>query len=609
MLSSWLIGLSCLVFARDVSVAHQPSILPIDRPQLTKPLTTAQPSLNLVDRRGIMLPFYWPKNQVKIAAVGSAKSLVTASQAHNLAIASISTQTGIAKDHLKIQSYISDRGAMHIYGQHFIQGIPVLNHRWAAHFKGSQLFYSSHNFDSKVLASLKVPSLKPKIQMAQAAMIAQKKLGAAYHPKFKPRLVLVQTGPNQLVLVYNFQVKNDKQMKWYEVAVDAIQGQVVQVTDYVQSMSYKVVPMPDKTPMDGFKVVEDPFIPAASPKGWHYDGKTEYPGVVGNNVFGAVSPTFDVTMGDDDMNFLHNFDPAQPPSIDQNERASGIQGFYSVNMIHDVSYLFGFNEQAGNFQQTNFGKGGDDEDRVMLISQSDKGTNNAVFSTPPDGQSPYLVGLLYDNHNPRRDPLMDNTIVFHEFTHGITNRLVGGRMNADCMQTDESRALGEGWSDIVALMLTRKVTDKPDDKVNIGTYVRDMMRPVYYTTNTKLNPLNYKSFARTTEVHQRGQIWATVLYDLYWALVDEYGFSSNWIDPEKRRGNIMLMNMMIFSLKLGTCNPGIIFSRDALIVADDYLYQGKNKCLIWKAFAARGLGVDAVQEGFKSGFKLPANCH
>lgn len=44
---------------------------------------------------------------------------------------------------------------------------------------------------------------------------------------------------------------------------------------------------------------------------------------------------------------------------------------------------------------------------------------------------------------------MENDILIHEVTHGITNRLTGGG-TARCLQTPESGGLGEGWGDAMA---------------------------------------------------------------------------------------------------------------------------------------------------------------
>jgi len=44
---------------------------------------------------------------------------------------------------------------------------------------------------------------------------------------------------------------------------------------------------------------------------------------------------------------------------------------------------------------------------------------------------------------------MDNTLIVHEMGHGISNRMTGGG-SARCLQSVESRSLGEGWSDALS---------------------------------------------------------------------------------------------------------------------------------------------------------------
>lgn len=42
------------------------------------------------------------------------------------------------------------------------------------------------------------------------------------------------------------------------------------------------------------------------------------------------------------------------------------------------------------------------------------------------------------------------------------------------------------------------------------------------------------------------------------------------------------------------CNPTFIQARDAILDADIALTGGDNACEIWKGFAKRGLGANAV---------------
>jgi len=51
----------------------------------------------------------------------------------------------------------------------------------------------------------------------------------------------------------------------------------------------------------------------------------------------------------------------------------------------------------------------------------------------------------------------------------------------------------------------------------------------------------------------------------------------------------------------------VIAARDGFIQADKNRYDYQHFCLIWKAFAKHGLGVDA--HGTTDGFKVPPDCY
>lgn len=57
--------------------------------------------------------------------------------------------------------------------------------------------------------------------------------------------------------------------------------------------------------------------------------------------------------------------------------------------------------------------------------------------------------FIWDLTDPRRDGAVENDILVHEMTHGITNRMTGGG-SARCLQSTEAGGMGEGWSDAIA---------------------------------------------------------------------------------------------------------------------------------------------------------------
>lgn len=73
---------------------------------------------------------------------------------------------------------------------------------------------------------------------------------------------------------------------------------------------------------------------------------------------------------------------------------------------------------SSSFQKDNFGNGGEQGDRVTASIQDSAGTDNADFSTPPDGQSGHMRMYLFTSTSPQRDGALENDIPSHEYTHG-----------------------------------------------------------------------------------------------------------------------------------------------------------------------------------------------
>ncbi len=212
------------------------------------------------------------------------------------------------------------------------------------------------------------------------------------------------------------------------------------------------------------------------------------------------------------------------------------------------------------------------------------------------------------------DSDLDNGIITHEYGHGISTRLTGGAANSDCLDNDEQ--MGEGWSDWFGLMLTIKASDQPGDARPIGTYVDGTttgIRPAPYSTDFAVNNFTYANSNSGVSVpHGVGFVWATMLWDLTWAFVDQYGFDPDFYNGTG--GNNMVMQLVIDGLKLQNCNPGFVDGRDAILQADLLANGGVNSCLIWGVFANRGLGASASQGESTSrsdqveAFDLPAEC-
>lgn len=98
-----------------------------------------------------------------------------------------------------------------------------------------------------------------------------------------------------------------------------------------------------------------------------------------------------------------------------------------------------------------------------------------------------------------RDGALENDIVTHEYTHGISNRMTGGG-TGQCLQTTEAGGMGEGWSDAMADILEAKSSPLKD--FTLGSYVMNNsagIRSHPYSTNMDVNPFTYASLATKSE--------------------------------------------------------------------------------------------------------------
>ena len=273
-----------------------------------------------------------------------------------------------------------------------------------------------------------------------------------------------------------------------------------------------------------------------------------------------------------------------------------------------------------NFEEVTLGmSGGDFASEVTIPAVFIKASDGALLrSVINDGLVVSLIAPEVVSGPDRVDGDFDNGIIAHEYTHGISNRLTGGSLAAGCLRDDESSGMGEGWSDFMALIATVRPGDTGDLARGVGTYAQRQnpngrgLRPFPYSTNMNVNPHTYEDIAFVSIPHGVGSVWCAMLWDLYWAFVDAYGFDEDLFDGTL--GNNMAIQLVVDAMKLQTCNPGFVDARDAILLADELNNGGANKGLIWEVFARRGLGwgadqgdQDVVTDG-KSSFETCPSC-
>jgi hypothetical protein len=388
----------------------------------------------------------------------------------------------------------------------------------------------------------------------------------------------------------------------------------------INGATYRVVPYPAESPIHpGGTPANRPNPWLLAPVGsnatslkWHSNGTTDYTITRGNNVYAYEDRNFDNIAGasdtsttpDDPLTFTKTYDFAQEPIVNINQRAATTNLFYWNNIIHDITYIYGFDEVAGNFQVNNQGRGGAGNDAVNAEAQDGGGTNNANFNTPVDGSSGRMQMYLWTAPTPDRDGDLDNSIVVHEYGHGISNRFTGGPANSSCLGNQEQ--MGEGWSDYFGLMLTQDwstslITDGFNKPRGIGTYALNQaitgvgIRQYPYTTNMAVNPFTYANITTVAVPHGVGSVWCTMLWDMTWDMIQLDGINPNLYNVAGTGGNSAALKLVTEGMRLQPCSPGFVTGRDAILKADTLFFGARYSCIIWKAFARRGVGANASQ--------------
>ena len=331
---------------------------------------------------------------------------------------------------------------------------------------------------------------------------------------------------------------------------------------------------------------------AESPNGWLAGSQTTF-NIRGNNVSAYLDTTNNNSPDPGgstvtDGNFLTNWSSNSEPETTQNKEVAVQTLFWANNVIHDKLYRHGFIESARNFQNDNFGNGGNGGDAVNAEAQDGSGTNNANFSTPNDGSPGRMQMYVWTYTSPKRDGDLESDIVYHEYGHGLTWRMIGSMSGA------MSGAIGEGMSDVLALYMNE------DDVVG------------EYSTNDPVGIRSepYTNYSRTygdfggNSVHFDGEIYAATM----WRLRDI--FLSNNIAMDT------LWDYMIGGMNSTPAGPAMEDMRDGILAA---AAGTGHECLIWDAFAQFGIGEGAsasVKGGGPFGgsvtvnesFQLPAAC-
>ncbi len=288
------------------------------------------------------------------------------------------------------------------------------------------------------------------------------------------------------------------------------------------------------------------------------------------------------------------FAPADPRGEDQRL----LNAFYFCNYLHDFFALLGFGEAEGSFQKENFTGVPGDRDALEIRIFDTPVAGTARMRSRRDGRA----GELQLGPRGERHGALDADLVFHEYAHGVSTRLAGGRLSFEPLRHPESRALGEGYSDYFALTIQSHQLGK--EKAVFGAWLGDdeskgLRRQAYDGSFDR----HYGDLAEPEnhQPHHGGEIWCAALMRMNRALGRALG--------DAGRGHEIGWQLVVDSLKLlpvGPDQPGFLDARDAvtraladlgaagrLDAADHAAVEGA----VLQAFARTGMGPAAAGRG------------
>jgi len=349
-------------------------------------------------------------------------------------------------------------------------------------------------------------------------------------------------------------------------------------------------------------IVDYPIMPSAPlagfPADWVEENKT-----VGNSTVATLNMSQTSLTGNLNGNTVE-FNPK--PQFGDEQKLLNI--FYFCSYMHDFLYILGFDEAAGNFQKVNFTHQGVAGDPVLAHAHSGPVTGTANMSTDADGNPPVMnMGLVRSSD---RHTAFDADVVFHEFTHGLTNRLVGGMRQGHMLEAPQSTGMGEGWSDFFALTIQNyfRAQNGQNERVVTGNWVVNNATGIRSHAYDDAYPFTYGQVARfprfdpftrqpdpngLPDEHQTGEIWCATLLMMVRrmreALGDVDGYRLGW-------------QVVVDGLKLTPGNPTFLQARDAIMLALDHMLEQRRipqavhasaRQAALKAFGRFGMGPNA----------------
>ncbi len=300
-----------------------------------------------------------------------------------------------------------------------------------------------------------------------------------------------------------------------------------------------------------------------------------------------------------------------------NQAQAATQLFYFVNTYHDHlrdAPGIGFDDSSNNFEGADRVEAQVDDGAATALGQpACDHANNAFVIPVPDGTALVMQLYLWSSYcfpgPPLTDvnPADDALIVYHEYTHGMTNRLVTDASGFPALNGQQPEAMDEGFADWYAVDMLNAQGLEPDSaapgELVAGRYEHDALRTQAFdcpvgasapacpgTPTAGPGGYTYGDFGHvvgSAEPHADGEIWVETLWDLRAGLIADHGAGEG-----VNRARALITD----GLRLAPANPSFLDMRNAILQAD--LNRGfGDSGRIWAVFAERGMGFLATTTG------------
>lgn len=309
--------------------------------------------------------------------------------------------------------------------------------------------------------------------------------------------------------------------------------------------------------------------------------------------------------------------------------------FSGHNRMHDFSYFLGFTEGNYNLQQSNFGNAqhepgtlpGENDPEIGNVQAGAlsggqptfEGRDNANQITLQDGTpgitNQYLFQPIAGSfYSPCTDGDFDAPVYGHEYTHAISNRMVGGPDEG--LSGAQAGAMGESWSDQVALeyLFEHSYAIGTSDPWVEGPYVTGNKVTGIRNYALDKNPLQYSDLGYDVtgpEVHADGEVWSAAMFNVRRQLVAKYNGAfpesdkslqlrcadaqtpNSPLPADQCPGGRRWIQLMFDSFLTQEGGTSMLDARDAFLGADLARFNGRDLPEIWKGWAQVGMGEKA----------------